>query len=139
MKYLKWLIKIPYSFAWRLTNAANNPFPIVYYCSDIDAYSSNEDLWKQFPEMTIVARNRKIQQKLFDRDLSSILWPVYPKIVIMDSDYSHLFPSKKVKKIFVKTETSSIAKNKDLFVVDLSERENTVEMVDLIKSLIKTA
>ena len=137
MKYLKWLIKIPYSYAWRLTNTANNPFPIVYYCSDVDAYNLNEDLWKQFAEMTIVARNKKIQQKLFNRNLSSILWPVYPKIVIMDSDYSHLFPSQKVKKFFVKTKTSSIANNKDLFVIDLSESDNTEEMVDFIKSLIK--
>lgn len=93
------LLKIPYGFAWRLTNGNINPFPIVFYCTDYLDYLIFAPIQKYLPEMTIVAKNKKVQAILSEKGISSILWPVYPKVLIMARHATHMFPSKKILKI----------------------------------------
>ncbi|MFZ1291945.1 MAG: CDP-glycerol glycerophosphotransferase family protein [Melioribacteraceae bacterium] len=93
------LIKIPYTLAWYLTNSKNNPFPIVFYCTDFIDYEIFEPILNQFQEISIVAKNREVQKKLFEHGVSSILWPVYPQVVMMARHSLHMFPTKKIIKI----------------------------------------
>ena len=93
------LLKIPYSFAWRLANANNYSFPIVFYCTDYVDYLVFAPIQKHLPELTIVAKNKSVQKILADKGISSILWPVYPKVVIMARHSLHKFPSNKIIKI----------------------------------------
>jgi len=93
------LIKIPYSIAWRLANAGNYSFPVVFFCTDFDDYLVFEPVRKHLPELSIVAKNSTLQNILFEKGISSILRPVYPEVVIMCTDSLHLFPSDNILKI----------------------------------------
>ena len=46
-----------------------------------------------------MAENRKIQDKLLDQGIMSILTPVYPTLLITLQDIRYKFPSKQIKKI----------------------------------------
>lgn len=93
------LLKIPYRFAWRLSNASNYSFPIVFYCTEYVDYLVFAPIRKHLPELTIVAKNKKVQEILSKKGISSILYPAYPKVVIMARHALHMFPSKKIIKI----------------------------------------
>jgi len=99
MVFSEYLFKIPYSIAWRLAISHNYSFPVVFYCTDYLDYVIFEPIKKHLPDITIAAKNRSIQKELSDKGISSILLPVYPKVVIMARHALHKFPSKKVIKI----------------------------------------
>ncbi|MBK7104082.1 MAG: CDP-glycerol glycerophosphotransferase family protein [Ignavibacteriae bacterium] len=99
MVFSEILLKIPYTIAWYLTNSRINPFPIVFYCTDFIDYEIFEPILNEFEEITIVSKNRNVQEKLFEHGVSSILWPVYPKVVFMARHSLHMFPAKKIIKI----------------------------------------
>ncbi|MBK8945506.1 MAG: CDP-glycerol glycerophosphotransferase family protein [Ignavibacteriae bacterium] len=99
MVFSEIFLKIPYTIAWHLTNSRNNPFPIVFYCSDFIDYEIFEPLLNYFPEVSIASKNRNVQEKLFEHGVSSILWPVYPEVVIMARHSLHMFPVKNIIKI----------------------------------------
>ena len=99
MVFSELLLKIPYSIAWRLINSAPYSFPVVFYCTDYLDYLVFEPIKRHLPEMTIVSKNRRVQNILFDKGISSILYPAYPKVVIMARHSLHMFPSKKILKI----------------------------------------
>ncbi|MCP5060904.1 MAG: hypothetical protein GY936_00360 [Ignavibacteriae bacterium] len=99
MVFSEYLFKIPYSIAWRLANSHNYSFPVVFYCTDYLDYVIFEPIKKHLPDITIAAKNRAVQKELSDKGISSILLPVYPKVVIMARHALHKFPSKKVIKI----------------------------------------
>jgi len=92
-------LKIPYSIAWRLVNNSSNPFPVVFYCTDYLDYLVFEPVMRYLPEMTIVSKNRRVQDQLFKKGISSILYPAYPEVVIMARHSLHMFPSKNIIKI----------------------------------------
>ncbi len=99
MVFSELLYKIPYSIAWRLANIQNYSFPVIFYCSDFIDYVLFAPILKHLPDITIVARNRTVQNQLFEKGISSIMLPAFPKVAIMARHAFHKFPSKKVKKI----------------------------------------
>jgi CDP-glycerol glycerophosphotransferase (TagB/SpsB family) len=54
---------------------------------------------RYLPELTIVSKNRKVQSDLFQKGVYSILYPSYPKVVIMARHSFHMFPSSNILKI----------------------------------------
>jgi CDP-glycerol glycerophosphotransferase (TagB/SpsB family) len=99
MVFSELLLKIPYSITWRLANSSLNAFPVVFYCTNYIDFLVFEPIRKYLPELTIVAKNRSVQNTLFEKGVSSILWPVYPKVVLMARHSLHMFPSNKIIKI----------------------------------------
>ena len=99
MVFSELILKIPYSLAWRLANVKNYSFPIVYYCTDYLDYLVFEPIMRYLPELTIVSKNRKVQSNLFQKGVYSILYPSYPKVVIMARHSFHMFPSSNILKI----------------------------------------
>jgi len=93
------IIKIPYKIIWNTLKMFNKNEDVVFFCADYLDYIIFEEIHKHLPDITIVSKNRKIKKELEANGINSILWPVFPKVVIMARHSFHFFPEHKITKI----------------------------------------
>jgi CDP-glycerol glycerophosphotransferase (TagB/SpsB family) len=92
-------LKIPYKIVWNTLKFFNKNKDIVFYCADYLDYVIFEEIRKHIPEITIVAKNKKVKKELELEGIDSILCPVFPKALIMARHAFHYFPEKQITKI----------------------------------------
>lgn len=97
-----YLYTIPYTIVWQLLSTFRKKKQVVFYCDCYLDYVIFENIRNYLPKMKIVARNRKVKAELTKYGVNSILWPVFPDIVIMARHTFYRFPSNKITKIGLK-------------------------------------
>ena len=98
MVFSELLLKIPYCFWWKLVHDRNDK-NIYFYVGEYIDYEVMKNIVSHL-KMNVfwVAKNKKIQKKLKDRDVEAKLYPVFPKYVLMARHATHKFPCKSIVK-----------------------------------------
>ena len=97
------LIKIPYWITWQVKRMLGSLEDLVFYVDSVHDYTIMENILHYIqPPYRIVARNRGIARELNDKGINVIVWPVFPKVVVMARHAFHRFPIAEIKKIGMK-------------------------------------
>jgi len=94
-----YVIKYPYKLVWNILNFFKKRKEIVFYCAnelDLEIFKNVE---KHLLPVSIVVKNKKMQDKLSKMGVRSRCMPVFPKGVIMCRQACYLFPEKKIVRI----------------------------------------
>ena len=94
-----YLLTAPYTLVWLMLTSLRKKKQVVFYCDGYLDYVIFENVREFLPEMKIVAKNKKIKKELEVHGIKSILWPVFPDVVIMTRHAFHKFPSNKIIKL----------------------------------------
>lgn len=94
-----YILKLPYSLIRRFLIKFRKEKQIVFFCDSYLDYVVFENIMKFLPEVKIVAKNRKVKDELISYGIESLLWPVFPDVVIMARHALHRFPDSKILKI----------------------------------------
>ncbi len=97
-----YLLTAPYTLVWKTLSLFRKKKQIVFYCDCYLDYVIFENVREHLPQMKIVAKNRQVKNELSSHGLDSVLWPVFPDVVIMARHAFHKFPSKGIVKIGTK-------------------------------------
>ncbi|MBN1426212.1 CDP-glycerol glycerophosphotransferase family protein [Candidatus Fermentibacteria bacterium] len=93
------LISLPYAAVWKVMACRSLNPAIVFYCGDALDYAVFEPVLPHLPPIPIVAKNRAVQRALAREGVSSGVWPVFPRAVIMARHALHRFPLRAITKI----------------------------------------
>ncbi|PID29638.1 MAG: hypothetical protein CR982_02315 [Candidatus Cloacimonadota bacterium] len=93
------LIMIPYKFIWKLLSLFNRTSGIDFLCGNIVDYFCFRPVHKLMPKVRIVARNRRVQKDLKSIGIDSVLYPTFPKVIIIARHLTRKFPVKEIVKI----------------------------------------
>ncbi len=99
MNFSKYIIYYPYLLAWYSSKLFKKKKNVDFYCGNIVDYICIKKVIEHFPEMRIVAKNRKIKKSLSEYGVKSIVYPTYPDIVVMCRHSARKFPLKSIAKI----------------------------------------
>lgn len=94
-----YLLTAPYTLAWLCITGFHKKKQVVFYCAGYLDYVIFENIREYLPNIKIVAKNRKVKAELKQYGIKSVLWPVFPDVVIMARHAFHKFPSNKIIKI----------------------------------------
>jgi len=99
MNYSKLLISIPYKITWKILSIFNKKNTIDFLCGNIVDYICFKNVHEIMPEVRIVARNKKVQKVLFEYGIESVVYPTYPKVIVMARHLTRKYPCKDIKKV----------------------------------------
>ncbi len=95
-----YLMKIPYWTYWQLRRLWGKLDGVVFYVESGHDYRIMEHVLPYIaPSYKIVARNKKIADKLTEQGIETSVWPAYPSFLIMARHAFHRFPVSSIKKI----------------------------------------
>ncbi|MEJ5245585.1 MAG: CDP-glycerol glycerophosphotransferase family protein [Bacteroidota bacterium] len=100
MVFSEILLKIPYSFLWRISEIFRKDHLIAFYCHELLDYEIFRNVHQLLPEVKIIAKSRKLSKELNKKyGINCLIYPAFPDVVIMARHSLHLFPSPKIIKI----------------------------------------
>jgi hypothetical protein len=98
-----WIIKFPYWIQWQLKKLSGKLSKVVLYVDSEHDYFVFEHILPHLSKpWQIVARNKKVAEKLKIHGLKVDAWPAYPEVLIMARHSFHRFPIDDIKKIGMK-------------------------------------
>ncbi len=93
-----YLIKYPYKMVWRWKHWRGTTEGIVLYCGDPLDYELFKPVQKYIKPVKVVAKNKKVQQRLKEMGVDATTLPAYPKAVIMFRQAAYRFPEAQILK-----------------------------------------
>lgn len=84
---------------WYLAKIFKKQDEVVFYCADPLDYEMFKPIHKYLTHTKIVAKNKKVQLYLKERNIAYSKMPVFPNLVIMGRHYPHKFPVNKIIKV----------------------------------------
>ncbi|QBY03702.1 hypothetical protein E2K93_04595 [Thalassotalea sp. HSM 43] len=94
-----YLIKIPYSITWSVLNMLGKTDDVMLYCANTLDYHIFSEVQRHLPKVSVLAKNKKVQQQLRDIGVEAKVYPAFPKAVIMCRQAGYKFPTSKITKI----------------------------------------
>jgi hypothetical protein len=94
-----YIIKIPYWLLWILHKHTGKTIPLAVYCAEPLDYAVLEPVLSHLPGLTLIAKNKKTANWLYEKKIPFKRWPVFPEAVIMCRHAAHYFPLKGITKI----------------------------------------
>ncbi len=100
MIFSGYIIKFPYWITWHITRFFHKEKELTFYVGSVHDYYLIENILPhiKYP-YRVVAKNKKIAKTLHNKGIKTIVWPTFPKIVVMPRHAFHKFPIKAIKKI----------------------------------------
>lgn len=94
------LIKFPYWVCWKIRQLTGHLHGTVFYVESMHDYQIIENILRhlQIP-VCIAARTKSLAARLRQEGISVMVWPVYPKTLIMARHAFHRFPIDGISKI----------------------------------------
>ena len=99
MVFSYYLVKYPYSLLWSMQKLLGRNDYYAAYCGDELDYYIMEPVLKYLPELTIISKNKRIQNLLAEKGVRSKRLPAFPRGVLMCRLAGHKFPAGGMKKI----------------------------------------
>ncbi len=99
MNISRYINFVPYLFAWHTKKLLNNQKQADFYCGNIVDYFCFKKVLQHYPKMRVVAKNKKVRDKLKEHGVKSILYPTFPDTVVMCRHSARKYPLKQIKKI----------------------------------------
>lgn len=95
-----YVIRLFYPALWHLHRLLRRRTLVVLYCDDPFDLALFENVGKHLKKIPVVAKNRKVKQKLEERGcFGALLMPVFPDGVIMFRNMAWKFPCSRIVKI----------------------------------------
>lgn len=99
MNLSKYINYVPYIIGWKVAKIFRKQTQIDFMCGTLTDYSCMEKVIKHFPQARIVARSKKLQNKLKEIGVESVKYPTFPDVAIMSRHIARKFPGKNILKI----------------------------------------
>ena len=95
-----YLLKIPYTIVWEVRNILGLNKDVMLYCANALDYQIFSPVQKHIEnDVKVIAKDKKAQQELEKIGVESILYPAFPKGVIMCRQAGYKFPASRMLKV----------------------------------------
>jgi|VirMetMinimDraft_7_1064189.scaffolds.fasta_scaffold14429_2 CDP-glycerol glycerophosphotransferase (TagB/SpsB family) len=95
-----YLLKIPYTIVWEVRNILGLNKDIMLYCANALDYQIFSSVQKHIlNNVKVIAKDKKAQQELEEIGVESVLYPAFPKGVIMCRQAGYKFPASRMIKV----------------------------------------
>ena len=95
-----YLLKIPYTIVWEVRNILGLNKDIMLYCANALDYQIFSSVQKHIlNDVKVIAKDKKAQQELEKIGVESVLYPAFPKGVIMCRQAGYKFPASRMIKV----------------------------------------
>ena len=90
---------LPYWLLGILKHKQSTQVLIDFYCDNITDYICFKKVLAHYPQIRVIAKNKKLQAELRDYQIEALVYPSYPDLVIMCRHSTWRYPLKRIKKI----------------------------------------
>lgn len=94
-----YLLKLPYTLVWEVRQALGLNKDIMLYCANAMDYQIFSPIQRHLPQLKIIAKDKKAQRELEQIGVKSIVYPAFPKAVLMCRQAGYKFPATRMIKI----------------------------------------
>jgi len=94
-----YLLKIPYTLVWEARNLLGLNKDVMLYCANTLDYQIFAPIQKHLPKLKVIAKDKRAQLALKEIGVESVLYPVFPKAVIMCRTAGYKFPASRMIKV----------------------------------------
>lgn len=94
-----YILKLPYTLIWEVRQALGLNKDVMLYCANALDYQIFSPIQRHLKSVKIIAKDKKAQQELANIGVESVVYPVFPKAVIMCRQAGYKFPASRMMKI----------------------------------------
>ena len=95
-----YLLKIPYTIVWEVRNILGLNKDVMLYCANALDYQIFSPVQKHIEhDVKVIAKDKKAQQELAQIGVESVLYPAFPKGIIMCRQAGYKFPANRMLKV----------------------------------------